>query len=233
MSSDFPFLPPQGWACVHAVSCARLYANESAEISRAESWQDAHPKVKVPDDQYVNWTSDCQKFRRQREYIESGISNLERKFPIAFSIVMYKDVEQTERLLRAIYRPHNYYCIHVDQKSTEAVRRGVQALAGCFDNVMVSSQSASVRWGTFSVLEADLFCMQDLLALGRKWRYFINLTGQEWPLKTNVELVKILKAINGSNLISGSQKGSVSQSAWNDIALYTEFIQLLISLLLL
>ena len=36
-------------------------------------------------------------------------------FPLAFSILMYKDVFQVERLLRAIYMPQNYYCIHVKQ----------------------------------------------------------------------------------------------------------------------
>ena len=36
------------------------------------------------------------------------------------------------------------------------------------------------------------------------WKYHINLAGQEFPLKTNLELVRILKAFNGSNLIQGS-----------------------------
>lgn len=38
-----------------------------------------------------------------------------------------------------------------------------------------------------------------------KWRYFINLTGQEFPLKTNKELVKILKSFKGANDISGTR----------------------------
>ena len=37
-------------------------------------------------------------------------------------------------------------------------------------------------------------------------RYFINLTGQEYPLKTNGELVEILKTLNGSNIIHGNLK---------------------------
>ncbi len=51
-----------------------------------------------------------------------------------------------------------------------------------------------------SVLDADLFCMEDLLKY-KKWRYFINLTGQEFPLKTNADLVEILTAFNGANSI--------------------------------
>ena len=33
----------------------------------------------------------------------------------------------------------------------------------------------------------------------KKWKYFINLTGQEFPLKTNLELVRILSSYNGAN----------------------------------
>ena len=36
------------------------------------------------------------------------------EFPIAFSILYYKDLVQVERLLRAIYRPNNVYCLHMD-----------------------------------------------------------------------------------------------------------------------
>ncbi|XP_064613401.1 beta-1,3-galactosyl-O-glycosyl-glycoprotein beta-1,6-N-acetylglucosaminyltransferase 3-like [Liolophura sinensis] len=44
--------------------------------------------------------------------------------------------------------------------------------------------------------------MKDLLRF--KWRYFINLTGQEFPLKTNKELVEILTAYKGANDIRGT-----------------------------
>ena len=36
------------------------------------------------------------------------------------------------------------------------------------------------------------------------FRYFINLTGQEFPLKTNGEIVEILKILNGANNMEGT-----------------------------
>jgi len=39
----------------------------------------------------------------------------------------------------------------------------------------------------------------------RRYRYFINLTGQEFPLRTNLELVRIARIFNGSNDIAGSR----------------------------
>ena len=45
--------------------------------------------------------------------------------------------------------------------------------------------------------------MSDLLHRGKKWKYFINLPSQEFPIKTNQEIVKILKIYNGANDIEG------------------------------
>jgi hypothetical protein len=47
--------------------------------------------------------------------------------------------------------------------------------------------------------------MNDLLAY-KAWKYFINLTGQEFPLKANLAIVRILKAFNGSNHMEGTPK---------------------------
>ena len=58
------------------------------------------------------------------------------------------------------------------------------------------------RWGYYSVLEPELICLSDLWEFG-SWKYFINLSGMEFPLKTNGDLVKILKAYNGSNELEG------------------------------
>ena len=66
---------------------------------------------------------------------------------------------------------------------------------------------ARYRWGQFSVLETDLICMADLWRF-KTWKYFINLTGQEFPLRTNYELVRILKVFNGSNSLEGTRKRS-------------------------
>ncbi|ESO84451.1 hypothetical protein LOTGIDRAFT_179636 [Lottia gigantea] len=124
----------------------------------------------------------------------------EAKFPLAFSIMMYKDANQVEELLRAIYRPHNYYCIHVDAKADLGVHHAIQNITRCLKNVQMASRSIKVVWGKFSVLESELICMRDLLSYS-DWKYFINLTGQEYPLKTNSQIVKILKLFHGANSV--------------------------------
>jgi len=108
-----------------------------------------------------------------------------------------------------IYRPQNFYCVHVDNKSNEFVRNGVRDISGCFDNVFVAPVSVNVKWSTFTVIQPELICMEELWKRSKKWKYFINLTGQEFPLRTNEELVRILKAYNGANNMEGTIKRMV------------------------
>ena len=46
--------------------------------------------------------------------------------------------------------------------------------------------------------------MRDMLRIGTDWKYYINLASEAFPLKTNAELVEILKIYNGANDIESS-----------------------------
>ena len=151
--------------------------------------------------------SNCAEFKNEFGYIEHPLTKEELDFPIAFGILVYKDIEQIERLLRAVYRPQHFYCFHVDLAGDKDVNKTYNALrniAECFDNVFVPSTRVDVVWGEFSILEAELICMEQLWKV-TGWKYYINLVGQEFPLKTNLEVVKILKAMDGANVIYGSK----------------------------
>jgi len=157
---------------------------------------------------YVARAQNCDCFRSDLGYFVSpeDITEEERRFPIAFSLLTYENLEQTERLLRLIYRPHNVYCIHVDAKSPPALLRALEAIAKCLDNVFVADPPVSVLWGNISVVNAELVCIRQLLQHDQRWKYFINLVGRDMPLRTNRELVRILTAYNGSNDVEGSRK---------------------------
>jgi len=63
-----------------------------------------------------------------------------------------------------------------------------------------------------SVLLPEISCMRDLMRhYRRQFLYFINLTGQEFPLRTNLELVRIARIFNGSNEITGSYTRCLDQ----------------------
>lgn len=192
---------------VKPVRCADIFKKDKSALQQANSITATYKKKQLRPFHYINMTKDCPSFIRSRGYITESLTDFEKHFPLAFSIVMYKDVEQTERLLRAIYRPEHFYCIHVDKNSKKQTYNAIKALSKCFDNVFLASNRSAVEWGTWSVLQSDLTCMEDLLRRNKTWKYFINLTGQEFPLRTNYELVKLLQGYNGANLMQGGAHG--------------------------
>jgi hypothetical protein len=58
-----------------------------------------------------------------------------------------------ERLVRAVYRPHNVYCVHVDKKATSSFRHAVTLMVQCLPNAFILHPAYDVQWGTFSVLQ--------------------------------------------------------------------------------
>ena len=191
------------------IDCPGVIANHSSAMNHAISIaeQDARLENETGshdiDNYFIQEARSCSKFISQYGFITDVLSEEEKDFPLAYSIVAFKDTEMIIRQLRAIYRPQNFYCIHLDAKlGTGPMFQAVSAVARCLPNVFLSSRRVDVVWATMTVLEADLICMQDLWKY--KWRYFINLTGQEFPLKTNYELVKILQAYRGANDCPGT-----------------------------
>ncbi|XP_076465396.1 N-acetyllactosaminide beta-1,6-N-acetylglucosaminyl-transferase-like [Babylonia areolata] len=111
---------------------------------------------------------------------------------------MHRNAEQAEQLLRAIYRPHNIYCIHVDNKTDRATFSTMESLARCFPNVFLTKR-LNVVYGGPLMVEAELVLMNCALESPVPWKYYLNLAGQEFPLRTNLEMVRILQMLNGSN----------------------------------
>ncbi|XP_056307889.1 beta-1,3-galactosyl-O-glycosyl-glycoprotein beta-1,6-N-acetylglucosaminyltransferase 3 [Danio aesculapii] len=148
---------------------------------------------------YLNATTDCPTYIEGRGFLMEALSKEEEDFPIAYSMVIHDKIEMFERLLRAIYAPQNVYCVHVDMKSTEIFREAVNAIVSCFPNVFVASKLESVIYASWSRVQADVNCMQDLLKSPVQWRYLLNTCGTDFPIKTNAETVHSLKHLNGKN----------------------------------
>ncbi|WAR21679.1 GCNT1-like protein [Mya arenaria] len=189
---------------VKQVNCAAIFDGDENETALEERLASEDKRYFLQPIDYINMTSNCSKFILERGYVIDSLD--ENEFPIAFSILMYTAIEQAERLLRAIYRPQNVYCFHIDSKSGIDLYHAMSRIAECFDNVHVLEKRVDVQWGHMSVLEPEILCMKYVWNRSAKWKYFINLTGMEFPLKTNYELVRILHAYNGSNDIEGTIK---------------------------
>ncbi len=199
------------------VNCIKILQGNEEEIRRSVKllnvWR-LDPKVPPdpfmpPDTEVRTWTNDCDVFKRARNYPRQSLSVEEADFPLAYIIVAHRGSAQVERLLKAIYQPQNIYCIHPDQKAPDDFKSAIKAIADCFENVFVVSRTESVTYAGYTRLLADINCMRDLIgphwASSYSWKYVINLCSQDFPLKSNLEIVRKLRSYNGHNDISGSE----------------------------
>lgn len=145
----------------------------------------------------------CEEYLIQNHYITSPLSEEEVVFPLAYVMVIHKDFDTFERLFRAIYMPQNVYCVHVDEKATAEFKKSVWQLLSCFQNAFIASKIEAVVYAGISRLQADLNCLKDLVASVVPWKYAVNTCGQDFPLKTNKEIVQYLKGFKGKNITPG------------------------------
>ena len=137
----------------------------------------------------------------QEHFPHHSTTETELEFPIAYAILVYKGGPLLQQLLKAIYMPHNLYCLHIDMKASDTFKHAVKSVTRCLDNVFITENSVDVIWGHISIIQAQLNCMADLLESPVKWEYFINLVGQDFPLYDNNGIVNALKTLQGENNI--------------------------------
>lgn len=147
--------------------------------------------------------SNCNDYVTRSHYITRPLSMEEASFPLAYIVTVHKQFYMFEKFFRAIYMPQNIYCIHIDKKAASEFRRKVEKLLGCFPNAFVASEAEWVVYAGVSRLQADLNCMKDLVKSKVPWKYLLNACGQDFPLKTNKEIIQYLKLFKGKNITPG------------------------------
>uniref|UniRef100_A0A8B9QWH4 Beta-1,3-galactosyl-O-glycosyl-glycoprotein beta-1,6-N-acetylglucosaminyltransferase 3 n=1 Tax=Anas platyrhynchos TaxID=8839 RepID=A0A8B9QWH4_ANAPL len=198
------------------INCSGVVSGDQQAIQQAllSNLELRNKREPLTPEAYLNMTRDCSSFKETRRFLEFPLSEEEAAFPIAYSIVIHNKIEMFERLLRSIYAPQNVYCIHVDSKSPAAFQEAVRAIAACFPNVFVASRLERVVYASWSRLQADLNCMQDLLQSPVPWRYVLNTCGTDFPIKTNAEMVRALQLLQGQNSMESEKPSSYKQLRW-------------------
>ncbi|XP_029649955.1 beta-1,3-galactosyl-O-glycosyl-glycoprotein beta-1,6-N-acetylglucosaminyltransferase isoform X2 [Octopus sinensis] len=182
---------------VDSFNCAKIFDND---FQTSPELKEQAKKYPHPAQDLLKLSKNCSRLITERGYFTNSMTIEEESFPIAYGIFFHHQVTQMEQLLRAIYRPQNIYVIHLDQKAAISDYHVAKSIAECFPNVFLSSKRFAIKWGDFSLVEADLVVMRDLLRFS-SWRYYINLCGMDFPLKTNLQIVRFLRGLNGKNIV--------------------------------
>ena len=186
-------------------NCSLLFSGDEKEGERVREENDKHPLEILPDLLLLNKTSSCEWVKD--EFLNNFyVSSEEREFPLAFSISVYSSPQQILRFLKAIYRPHNAYCIHYDDKSNIEVKRIFNNLVDCLPNIFVPTEIEKVFRGWHSVVDAQVHCFEQLLSIREQypWEYVTTLCGKELPLRTNREMVQIFTSLNRTSAVKAS-----------------------------
>src|SRR4030066_1777341 len=101
---------------------------------------------------------------------------------IAYLILVHRYPVQFKRLFRAIYHPANYYLVHVDKRSGVGLQTEIRDFLASFANASLL-ESQNTQWAGYSLVDAELRGIEELLEISSEWKFFITFSGQDFPLK--------------------------------------------------
>ncbi len=119
---------------------------------------------------------------------------------IAYFIMVHHEPDAFKAMFQKIYTKDQCYLIHIDRKAKPTVTEEIQLYIIQFPNVFILD-SLNIVPGGFSMIQAELNAMEFLLNARREWDYFINLSGEDYPLKSQEIIRKFLTVNNGRNYL--------------------------------
>jgi hypothetical protein len=138
---------------------------------------------------------------------------------IAYLILVHRYPNQFKRLFKAIYHPDNHYLIHVDKRSGTALHTDIQKFLAGFPNASLLKSEKAI-WGGYSLVDAELRGIQELLKMGKQWEFFINLSAQDFPLKSQTYIHHFLSRNIGKDFLKVSNQVKVRPDTMHRVEEY-------------
>ncbi|SIS71264.1 Core-2/I-Branching enzyme [Chryseobacterium ureilyticum] len=119
---------------------------------------------------------------------------------IAYFIMIHHKPDAFKEMFQKIYTRDQFYLIHIDRYAKAEFTEEIQLYLIHFPNVYIL-ESMNIVAGGFSMIQAELNAMEYLLNVSNDWDYFINLSGEDSPLKSQNIIRKFLTINIGRNYI--------------------------------
>ncbi len=119
---------------------------------------------------------------------------------IAYFIMVHHEPEVFKKLFYQIHTRDQFYLIHIDRKAKSEFTEEIQQFLIQFPNAYVL-QSMNINPGGFSMIQAELDAMEYLLNVSSEWDFFINLSGDDYPLKNQNIIRQFLSDNTNKNFI--------------------------------
>ena len=136
---------------------------------------------------------------------------------IAYFLLVHRYPAQFKRLFKAIYVPGNHYVVHVDKSSGAELAQDVADFLEPYQNAEILVPKDAL-WGGYSLVDAELRGMARLLEMGSRWTHYINLSGQDFPLKSQEYIRQFLAANPGKQFIRALDQRKIRPDTLNRIS---------------
>lgn len=119
---------------------------------------------------------------------------------IAYFIMIHHKPDAFKEMFQKIYTRDQFYLIHIDRKANKELTEEIQLFLVHFPNVYIL-ESMNIVSGGFSMIQAEMNAMEYLLNASQEWDYFINLSGEDSPLKSQNIIRRFLTVNKGRNYL--------------------------------
>jgi hypothetical protein len=116
---------------------------------------------------------------------------------IAYCIQCHKNPIQINALLDTLDCDDVFFFIHIDAKSKK-IKDDIMHK----ENIFILDNSINVKWGQISQVQATLILFNSVLLSGLHFDYIWLISGQCFPIKSNVYIHNYLELNKGYNFIS-------------------------------
>ncbi len=142
---------------------------------------------------------------------------------IAYFILVHRYQNQFKRLFKSIYHKKNHYVIHVDKRAGKIIFDDINSFLSDYDNASILESKEAI-WGGYSLVDAQLRGIEKLVTDGGEWDYFINLSGQDFPLKNQSFIQKYLSKFDCCEFIKIANQNLVRPETMHRIKEYVQEI---------
>lgn len=107
--------------------------------------------------------------------------------------------------------------------------RAIRFLVACYQiyfdttNIFLFEERRAIFWGHYSVLQADLDCLEHMMRIDKKWKYFMNNAGTELPIVPYSTIEATAKRANGQNVMEGEPIPQEFEERINRYHMFTRY----------
>ncbi|VDD92601.1 unnamed protein product [Enterobius vermicularis] len=176
------------------INLVKSLSNVEDESSKHEFGSKEITKISDKEDEKIEVS--CNQVWSRGNYTNIGNED----FSIAHVRIVYKDYHLHELMLSLLYSSTNVFCYSIDSKASAVFKEQMQNLSTCFPNVYISPIQYNVDSSGHNMDRAFISCFSIIRNLSY-WQYATVMQNYDLPVKTDKEMLRILKVLNGSNSI--------------------------------